>query len=186
MTGPVHFLLNSSSQKVCKRRFPRFAVERIGRVLKGGAVEQTLNVAGPVIGKGPERSVIDSAWEDVSFYTLLTTVFQTFQCGQADRAHRRALLAVCETQTSRRTINLTPSQLDDLAAPASGQRDQAGHLCRNFILSILNCVAQDITERTIFLLAQAPPVDIVPWLANAMSRVLLNDAKLGSVTENPA
>jgi hypothetical protein len=53
-------------------------------------------------------------------------------------------------------------------------------------LSILDGVPQNIAERAILLLAETAGVDLVFRLANAVYRVLLDDAEFDSISENAA
>src|SRR3546814_15115502 len=87
-----------------------------------GALEDRL----PLARKTAEcLIVLSNSWEHESLFFNRAQALKPFHDARANRANRRALLAVVEPQAATIRIELAPFQTDDLAAPRSGQGDIA-------------------------------------------------------------
>lgn len=141
----------------------------------------------PLSGEGSEWRVILPAGKDVVVGTLflVAAALEIFEGRQTDWTHRCALLAVGQPKATAFGIDFATLQTNDLASPAAGQGDHPDDLSGGFVLPVLNRLPKDIAERAIFGLAEPASVDLVLRLANAMHGVLVHDAELDSISENP-
>ncbi len=74
----------------------------------------------PALGEVAHRIVDALAGKDIGAGSRGPLAFQVLDHGQADRAHRRAFLAVDQAQAAAFDVELTPSEIDDLPASAAG------------------------------------------------------------------
>jgi hypothetical protein len=123
----------------------------------------------PLPGEASERRVIVPAGEDIVFgaLLLLAASLETFQHWKADWTHRCPLFAVGEAQATALDINLSATETNDLAAPATRKGNNSNNFCRGLVPPVLDCLPEDASKRAILLLVQSAGVDLVLRLSNA-------------------
>ncbi len=111
---------------------------------------------------------------------------RVFDDGKPDRAHRRAFLAVDQTQAAPFDVDLAPSEIDDLPAAAAGHCEDPEDLAMQAIVVALLRLSQNAAQDPVFRLAQPPVAHLVFRFAQAMGRVVIDHTGFHRVGEYPA